>query len=838
MGKKVKTGKQRKDKFYHLAKETGYRARSAFKLIQLNRKFNFLENSRVLIDLCAAPGGWLQVAAAHMPVSSIILGIDLVGIKPIQNVTTFQSDITTDHCRQLVKKELKTWKADVVLNDGAPNVGTAWVQDAFTQAQLALSALKLASEHLRKDGWFITKLFRSKDYTPLLWVFQQLFKKVHSTKPQASRNESAEIFVVCQGYLAPDKLDDKFLDPKFVFKEIEQDSKVRLDVLRPEKHIRQREGYPENNITLHTTVTAQEFIDTSDAISLLSTTNKIDIVSEKIKNHSLTTPEILICVQDIKVLGRKEIKTLFSWRKKLKKEFKDALLEPEEPVEKSDKESEKTEEEQQVEVDQMITELKEQEGKDAKKKKKKVREVKKKLRERLATKLEAATEDSGIQEQDLFGLNLMTNKKDLDVIDNVDADAEDYESELEFESDEEEKEENSDDSSDEDYVYGDDELYEKPAKKNQRVAEEPVKKLKNKAVKSDNPLIVDMGENDKEVEAVNNAKQWFQKDIFKGVDNAMEDDDDLDDDYDFDQIIKNHKKQGGKVIEKSKQNTKNEKKSKEENEEENEDDEEEGEEIVADNGKADDDNESDDDDDDENDDVDEDDDSESDNDSEIDDRSISQGKPKVEEKPQTKKDTKNERDVVPKRKVELGPEDLALGAAMATSKRRKRDIIDTAFNRYSFNDQNLPSWFVEEENKHNFRQMPITREEVEVYKERMRALNARPIKKVIEAKAKKKSKMVMKLNRVRKKAQGILDATETSNKEKQEQIKGIYKKAGLTKKKDVKPTYVVAKKGLAGKRYKRPDGIKGTYKVVDPRMKKDLKAMKNKEKTKGRKKKR
>merc|ERR1712226_219152 len=168
-------------------------------------------------------------------------------------------------------------------------------------------------------------------------------------------------------------------------------------------------------------------------------------------------------------------------------------------------------------------------------------------------------------------------------------------------------------------------------------------------------------------------------------------------------------------------------------------------------------------------------------------------------------------------------------------KRRKRDIIDAAFNRYTFNDQNLPSWFIEDENKHNIRQMPITREEVEVYKQRMRALNARPIKKVIEAKAKKKSKMLSKLDRARKKAQGILDATETSSKEKQEQIKGIYKKAGLLKKKNTKPTYVVAKKSLAGKRYKRPDNVKGTFKVVDPRMKKDLKAMKNKEKTKGRK---
>merc|ERR1740136_168504 len=453
-------------------------------------------------------------------------------------------------------------------------------------------------------------------------------------------------------------------------------------------------------------------------------------------------------------------------------------------------------------------------------------------------KLETASGETGSQDQDLFALNLINNKEELEALDSKDTPdnyQEDSGSELEFEDDEDDK--SSVDSSDEEYVYGDDELYEKPDKKKQIDPDQPKQKKRKKSIRNENPLLVDGEdeEKDEEVAAVNKAKQWYQKDVFKGIEDKEEE---LEDDYDIEQMLSNFKKKGGVVIEKE---------NPEEDEEDIEDEVKESDTngdnvdataivadataivaddtaIVADDGddsKVDGDT------------------SDDESEDEIDDRSISVGKVKSEQNKQLKQqqnDAKVDSQDAPK-KVDLDAEDLALGAAIATSKKRKRDIVDGAYNRYSFNDDNLPAWFTEDENKHTHRHIPITREEVEFYKQRMRDLNARPIKKVIEAKAKKKSKMMHKLEKVRSRAQGILDADETSTKEKQSQIKGIYKKAGLVKKETAKPTFVVAKKGLAGKNYKRPSSVKGTYKVVDPRMKKDLKAMKGKEKTKGRRKK-
>lgn len=180
----------------------------------------------------------------------------------------------------------------------------------------------------------------------------------------------------------------------------------------------------------------------------------------------------------------------------------------------------------------------------------------------------------------------------------------------------------------------------------------------------------------------------------------------------------------------------------------------------------------------------------------------------------------------------LDPEGLALGAIIASSKKAKRDLIDNSFNRYTFNEDEgeLPEWFVQEEKQHRIRQLPIDKKEVEHYRKRWREINARPIKKVAEAKARKKRRMLKKLEQTKKKAEAVVNTVDISEREKVAQLRSLYKKAGLGKEKR-QVTYVVAKKGV-GRKVRRPAGVRGQFKVVDSRMKKDQRAQQRKEQKK------
>ncbi|XP_066157277.1 pre-rRNA 2'-O-ribose RNA methyltransferase FTSJ3 [Euwallacea fornicatus] len=839
MGKKTKIGKQRKDKFYHLAKETGFRSRAAFKLIQLNRKFEFLQKSRVCLDLCAAPGGWMQVAKQNMPVSSIIIGVDLFPIKAIPGTIGLTEDITTEKCRVAISKEIKTWKVDVVLHDGAPNVGKNWLHDAYTQACLTLSALKLATQFLRKGGWFVTKVFRSKDYNPLVWVFKQLFKKVHATKPQASRNESAEIFVVCQHYICPDKIDAKFMDPKYVFQELEIEPKNKLNIFHPEKRKGKAEGYPENDYTLHHQLKASVFVQHANGIDVLQHASEIVFDDPEILNHKKTTREIQECFKDIKVLGRKDLRNVMAWWKVLHEEW-EKKLKAEEDLKSDVKIEEKVDstamsddddDDEMKDVDKQVIDLQEEERRELKRKKKKVQKERKKLNEKLNLKMILKGDDGPTAEaDDMFSLKQvhdMDNMKKVveqapDFLVHSDSEDEksrskylkydkysqhldssglyykDSDSELEIESDDDDSEEGAKQNLGFDSDDSDHESLSRKRKTNTN------KKEAEAEEKEQHPLITDLDYRNKEQKRTHKAELWFQRDIFKNLI------DDGDEDADLDKMVEDFKEKGAKVIGetttgkkvKSKANAKVAKTKL---------------------GATDDDYGSDGSDDYGSDGSDA---CSSDSDYNIEKATLKPINDPRKDGFEVVRSTKGGK------KYKLSDEELALGTLMVNSKKAKRDLIDGAWNRYTFGDDHLPDWFVQDEKKHMRKEAPVPKELVDEYKKKLEDINVRPIKKVVEAKARKKRRALRKLEKAKKKAEALLNNADISEKEKAQQIRQLYKKATKEPKKEV--TYVVAKKHSAAKRVARPAGVKGRYKVVDPRMKKDVRAQKNKLKTMGR----
>ena len=191
----------REDHYYRLARKLGYRSRAAFKLKELARRFDLIRRGDVVVDLGAAPGGWLQVARELVGDEGFVLGVDVSPIRPLPwgNVDLLRLDVTNPEAPRVVLSRLPR-KADVVLSDLSPKVSGAWELDVARQASLVDAALKVVDAALREGGRAVIKLFQGPGLEETLSQVKARFQRVRLTRPKATRSSSAEVYAVALGY--------------------------------------------------------------------------------------------------------------------------------------------------------------------------------------------------------------------------------------------------------------------------------------------------------------------------------------------------------------------------------------------------------------------------------------------------------------------------------------------------------------------------------------------------------------------------------------------------------------------------------------------------------------
>lgn len=832
----------------------------------------------------------------YMPKGSLIVGTDLDPIKPLPNCVFFQGDITTQQCRTTLRGIVKHMEADIVVHDGAPNVGTSWLYDAYTQNELVLQSMKLASEFLRKGGCFVTKVFRSSDYNSLMWVFNQLFGKVEATKPPSSRNVSAEIFVVCQDYLKPKSIDPKFLDPKHVFKELSAavDGKqvisattgptapgatqliTSTDIFAPEKKKRNRTGYAEGDYTLYREVPIAEFVHAQtalDAIAVLSSCNRLIFDDSEQSKQWLdsrhTTEDILEDVRDLKVLGKGDFKKLIKWRLAVRLE---TGLDVKKSKDESESESEADEEpDVEGEVTEEMTRLHKEALARAKRERRRANAKKTRTIQRLHLNM-TAPEDLNIADgqdlegEDMFDLGAGENEikrkkrravalgdlvQDADGMDESEEDApaappSDDESLLDSEDEREAKTAALEGALDDLYDAYRDRMNERDAKwkvKQARLADknrEAWHGIKEGGSDDEDDGVfkgVKAQGADADAESEESDGGWDVRASAKaklGEDDSSDDSaSDLSEDEEGKPkgkrvrvalpsaraVTSKAAKPAPRLVANLGADVQNAEMSRAAqvwfdqsvfrgvDELAELDAASESDEPMA----ADD----------------------SDDESAMSTSSFEIAPAEPEDDGTTWDVEDEDQDEVKQKKIRdrglLTAEAVTLATQLVNRQKTASDLIDDGFNKHNFHSKDgLPAWFLDDESKHYKTNLPVTKEAIDALRAKQRALDARPIKKVAEAKARKKFKAHQRLEKAKRKAEGLLDAPDTSERDKAQQVvKVLGKAAGAPKRKEIK--LVVARganRGIKG----RPKGVKGRYRIVDPRQRKELRAQKRKEK--------
>jgi len=187
--------KQHRDQFFKKSKTLGYRSRSAFKLIELNKKYKFIKKNTKLLDIGAYPGGWSQVSSKIITVGKI-LSLDTKKMDQLKNVSFLQCDFLEENTKEKILKFFRE-KLDVVISDMAADTTGNKSLDCIRTNQLCADVIEFSSKILKPKGVLVSKLFMGEDFLEVKELAKSKFKKVEFFKPEASRNESKETYLHC-----------------------------------------------------------------------------------------------------------------------------------------------------------------------------------------------------------------------------------------------------------------------------------------------------------------------------------------------------------------------------------------------------------------------------------------------------------------------------------------------------------------------------------------------------------------------------------------------------------------------------------------------------------------
>ena len=187
------------DPYVQRAKAEGYRSRASFKLMEIDDRDHLIRSGEVVVDLGATPGGWSQVAAKRMQGKGRVIALDLLEMDPLHGVDFIQGDFREDEVLAELEKALAGRRVGLVLSDMAPNMSGILLSDQARVMHLAELGLEFSRHWLKPDGAFLVKVFQGYGYEDFVREMRQVFSSVSSRKPDASRDRSAEVYLLGKG---------------------------------------------------------------------------------------------------------------------------------------------------------------------------------------------------------------------------------------------------------------------------------------------------------------------------------------------------------------------------------------------------------------------------------------------------------------------------------------------------------------------------------------------------------------------------------------------------------------------------------------------------------------